>query len=187
MTMASCVGKTKAWSSETSVIWPSPHHRSVCGPQAAVYTQTEQGAQNAATTMDQSGRTHKKRSPTAAFCQLNHGWMHLTKPGQKQTKLHTTVIYETLNVIYLQYLSTQFFLSISYDLFIHFPLITPAMCRSVPLSPFRASFHLIQQHHFSGSHRGDSSIWRHSSSNYPPSLKSTRSLMAMKNCSKWLQ
>lgn len=112
-----------------------------------------------------AGRTKKKGTHSRAAC------LEYTEPGHEQTERQTILIYKTLSVIYFQYvhmyLSIQSFLSTSNNLFIHFPLITPAMCRSVPPSPFRAPFHLIQQHHFSGFHEGDSSIRRHSSSNYP--------------------
>lgn len=103
MATASSAGKTKAWSSETSVLRPSLRHRSVCGPQAAVCTD---GVHHPKCSHNNGSKWHDTQnedphSTTAhlTHCQLNYGWMHLTKAGQKQTKLQATVclIYETLN------------------------------------------------------------------------------------------
>lgn len=94
------------------------------------------------------------------------------------------MIYETLSAIYLPIYLPQLSLSISFDLFIHFSLITPAMRRSATQAPFRVPFHQIQQQHLLGFHQGDCSIRRQTSSNYPVSLRSTHSLMTMKKCSK---
>lgn len=137
---------------------------STCGPQPW-FTLTELNAQNAATTIDQSGRTNKKGTP-----HLVHfaAWLLLDAMNQikwKQTMVQPIIIYKTLSAIYLPVYPPQLSLSISYDLFIHFPLITPAMRRLVTQAPFRVPFHQIQQQHLLGFHQGDCSIRRQSSSN----------------------
>ena len=188
-----CVGKTKAYrhpkppsfcQAYTSVL--SADHRPRFYTDRArlpKHSQDNRSKWQDTQKEDPSSRT------SAAFCQLNYRWAHLIKPEQKQAidncdSWHTECNPSTLYAcVYLPNSSSPS--SIIYSSTFH---RSHQLCAGLSrCHPSGQPFHLIQQDHFSGFHEGDSSIRRHSSSNYPLSLKSTSSLMPMKKCSKWLQ